>query len=73
MTWAFQWDMQIAAGEDFLISKVKRVDVPEPSTLSVLALGLAVDLTTDQCCHSSIRWLGPRLRGSTGRGGGVLG
>ena len=42
VTWAFQWDVQIAAGEDFLISKVKRVDVvSEPSTLSVLALGLA--------------------------------
>jgi hypothetical protein len=47
VTWAYQWDFDLAAsgvGSDFQISKDKRMgnNVPEPSTLSVLALGLAV-------------------------------
>jgi len=38
LTWAFQWDRTIAAGGSFNISKDKYL-VPEPATLSLLALG----------------------------------
>jgi PEP-CTERM motif len=39
-TWAFQWDVTIAPGGSFLISKDKALDVPEPGCLSLLSLGL---------------------------------
>jgi hypothetical protein len=39
VTWAFQWDKDIAAGGSLLISKDKQLTVPEPMTLAVLALG----------------------------------
>jgi hypothetical protein len=38
MTWAFQWDFVIPAGESIVIEKDKRI-VPEPAALSALALG----------------------------------
>jgi len=44
VTWAFEWDVTIADGGSFLISKDKaitRYDVPEASSLTMLALGLA--------------------------------
>jgi hypothetical protein len=47
VTWAFQWDFQLAAGDSFIISKDKYLNVtiiPEPSTLGFVALGLAVVL-----------------------------
>jgi len=43
VTWAFQWDITLAAGTDFLISKDKSVQValiPEPASLSLISLGL---------------------------------
>jgi PEP-CTERM motif len=44
MTWAFQWDVLISPGATFQISKDKNllvtVPVPEPSTISLAALGL---------------------------------
>lgn len=40
LTWAFQWDFTIPAGHSVQISKDKRLaPVPEPTTLSLLALG----------------------------------
>lgn len=40
-TWAFQWDFVIAPGGSVLISKDKLLQVPEPSTLALISLGLA--------------------------------
>ena len=39
VTWALQWDTSIAAGGDFLISKQKFLQVPEPSVLALISLG----------------------------------
>lgn len=39
VTWAFQWDLTIAAGDESLISKTKTIQIPEPSALSVISLG----------------------------------
>ena len=40
VTWAFQWDANIAPGKTLLISKDKQIVViPEPATLALLALG----------------------------------
>jgi hypothetical protein len=46
VTWAFQWDSQIAAGSSFQIGKDKRllVAVPEPTTAALAGLGLAAVL-----------------------------
>ncbi len=38
LTWAFQWDVTLAPGQTFIISKTKNL-VPEPAALGVLALG----------------------------------
>lgn len=51
ITWAFQWDVALAPGGSFLISKDKHVTIPEPSTALLVALGGAV------CC-----WLRGRTR-----------
>lgn len=40
LSWAFQWDTTIAPGKNYLISKDKQI-VPEPATVSLLALGAA--------------------------------
>ena len=40
-TWAFQWDLLIAPGSSVLISKDKYLQVPEPSALALISLGLA--------------------------------
>lgn len=40
-TWAFQWDIDLAPGQTFIISKDKLVVVPEPGSLLLTALGLA--------------------------------
>jgi hypothetical protein len=42
-SWAFQWNVAIADGGSFQISKDKniRVPVPEPATLGLLGVGLA--------------------------------
>jgi len=44
VTWAFQWDSQIAAGGSLVIGKDKRlvVAVPEPTTIAMAGLGLAL-------------------------------
>lgn len=39
LAWAFQWDMPIAPGGSYQISKDKYLAVPEPATMSLLALG----------------------------------
>jgi len=46
VTWAFQWDSQIAAGGSLVIGKDKRliVAVPEPTTVALAGLGLALML-----------------------------
>ncbi len=46
VTWAFQWDHTLAPGETLSISKAKTIspdmfNVPEPATLSLLAVGFA--------------------------------
>jgi hypothetical protein len=41
VTFAFQWDYTIAAGGSKLISPILTVQVPEPSALVLLALGMA--------------------------------
>jgi len=43
LTWAFQWDMSLAPGGSFMISKDKLI-VPEPGTLSLLMVGGALVL-----------------------------
>jgi len=40
VTWALQWGLTIPAGRSILISKEKSLDVPEPSALALVALGL---------------------------------
>lgn len=40
ITWAFQWDFEIAPDSSTLISKVKYLTVPEPSSLALVSLGL---------------------------------
>jgi hypothetical protein len=43
VTWAFEWDFTLAGGETFDVLKDKRLSVgvvPEPTTVSLLALGL---------------------------------
>lgn len=44
-TWAFEWDVTLAAegmhGSSFEISKDKSLDVPEPGSMALLALGAA--------------------------------
>jgi len=42
VTWAFQWDSQIAAGGSLVIGKDERLVVPEPSTVALAGLGLAL-------------------------------
>jgi len=44
VTWALQWDFNIAGGKDALISKQKFLQVPEPSALALISLG-AVAIT----------------------------
>jgi hypothetical protein len=41
LTWAFQWDFNLAPGGSFIISKDKHLDhvVPEPSSVALLVLG----------------------------------
>jgi hypothetical protein len=41
VTWAFEWDLTLNPGDTLLISKVKNLSVPEPSSLALLSLGLA--------------------------------
>jgi hypothetical protein len=44
VTWAWQWDRNIASGGSFIISKDKHLrqeQAPEPGTLALLGLGLA--------------------------------
>jgi hypothetical protein len=38
-TWAFEWDISLAAGGSFGISKVLDVQVPEPSIAALIAVG----------------------------------
>jgi hypothetical protein len=40
-TWAFEWDTTVNPGGSFIISKVLTLQVPEPSSLALLSLGLA--------------------------------
>jgi len=40
VTWGWQWDFALAGGDSFLISKNKRIGVPEPATIALLGLGL---------------------------------
>ncbi|HEX5218716.1 MAG TPA: PEP-CTERM sorting domain-containing protein [Verrucomicrobiae bacterium] len=42
VTWAFQWDSQIAAGGSFLVGADNRVVVPEPASIALAGLGLAL-------------------------------
>jgi hypothetical protein len=39
---AIQWDIELAPGASFLISKDKTISVPEPATAGLLVLGLLV-------------------------------
>ena len=39
LTWAFQWDFELVPGGGFLISKDKRLQVPEPAALGLVLLG----------------------------------
>jgi hypothetical protein len=41
VTWAFEWDPTIAAGQSFQINKDKNLAIPEPGTLSLISAGLA--------------------------------
>jgi hypothetical protein len=38
VTWAFEWDVTIAAGKTFTISKDKLLNVPEPSSILLLTV-----------------------------------
>ncbi|PWU20032.1 MAG: hypothetical protein C5B50_04890 [Verrucomicrobia bacterium] len=40
VTWAFEWDLNIAPGGTVLISKDKNLQVPEPSALALVGLGI---------------------------------
>ena len=40
VTWALQWDFALAPGSTFLISKIKDVQIPEPSAAVLVSLGL---------------------------------
>ena len=40
VTWAFEWDPTIAAGQTFLINKDKNLSIPEPGTLMLISIGL---------------------------------
>ena len=43
LTWAYQWDVTIAAFDTFQISKDKNLDagvIPEPTALAAAAMGL---------------------------------
>jgi hypothetical protein len=40
LTWAFQWDFEIAGNSSATISKIKALVVPEPGAAAVFALGL---------------------------------
>ena len=40
VTWAFEWDRTVAPGQSFLISKDKRIGVPEPATLFLFGTAL---------------------------------
>jgi len=39
-TWAFQWNFTIAAGGSVGISKIKDIQIPEPSSLALMTLGV---------------------------------
>jgi len=41
VTWAFQWDLSVPAGQTVQISKIKSV-TPEPATLALMASGLVI-------------------------------
>jgi hypothetical protein len=41
VTWAFEWDLSIAPGSSVLISKIKTLQVPEPSIVTLAVLGVA--------------------------------
>lgn len=39
-TWAYQWDLNLGAGDSFLISKNKSIQpIPEPGTLTLIGIG----------------------------------
>ena len=46
VTWAFQWDLSLAPGASYIISKDKTLTVPEPATLALLGGGVAVALVS---------------------------
>lgn len=39
VTWAFQWDFELAPDDSYIISKDKHLEIPEPATLVLLGLG----------------------------------
>jgi hypothetical protein len=41
-TWAFQWDLRIGAGNSFLISKDKSIQVPAPGAAVLASLGFGM-------------------------------
>lgn len=41
VTWSFQWDITLPANGTYLISKIKTLSVPEPSSIALGLLGLA--------------------------------
>jgi hypothetical protein len=41
VTWAFQWDLSVSAGQTVQISKIKSV-LPEPATLALMGSGLLI-------------------------------
>ncbi|PYJ05099.1 MAG: hypothetical protein DME25_09020 [Verrucomicrobia bacterium] len=40
VTWAFEWDFTLDPGSSFGISKLKDIQIPEPSALALISLGL---------------------------------
>lgn len=40
VNWAFQWDITLAPAHSFIISKDKTIDVPEPTALVLLGMGI---------------------------------